>query len=36
MPTNLNPPRLLVVMAHPDDCEFLVAGTLLQLKELGC
>lgn len=27
--------RLLVVMAHPDDCEFLVAGTLHQLKAVG-
>jgi N-acetylglucosamine malate deacetylase 1 len=28
-------PRLLAVMAHPDDCEFLVAGTLFQLKDQG-
>jgi LmbE family N-acetylglucosaminyl deacetylase len=27
--------RLLVVMAHPDDCEFLVGGTLFHLKKLG-
>ncbi len=28
-------PRLLAVMAHPDDCEILVGGTLFQLKDLG-
>src|SRR5208283_1575906 len=28
-------PRLLVVMAHPDDAEMLVGGTLFHLKELG-
>ena len=28
-------PRLLVVMAHPDDCEILVGGTLFHLKDLG-
>ncbi|HTS69309.1 MAG TPA: PIG-L family deacetylase [Terriglobia bacterium] len=28
-------PRLLVVMAHPDDTEFLVGGTLFHLKDLG-
>jgi LmbE family N-acetylglucosaminyl deacetylase len=28
-------PRLLVVMAHPDDAEMLVAGTLFHLKDLG-
>lgn len=28
------PPRLLTVMAHPDDAELLVAGTLFHLKEL--
>ncbi len=27
--------RLLVVMAHPDDAEILVGGTLFQLKALG-
>jgi len=32
---NESAPRLLVMMAHPDDCEFLVAGTLLQLKSVG-
>jgi LmbE family N-acetylglucosaminyl deacetylase len=35
MSTNLKAPRLLVVTAHPDDCEFLVGGTLFHLKELG-
>jgi N-acetylglucosamine malate deacetylase 1 len=29
------PPRLLTVMAHPDDAELLVGGTLFHLKELG-
>src|SRR5271157_2321877 len=28
-------PRLLVVMAHPDDAEMLVGGTLFHLKDLG-
>jgi N-acetylglucosamine malate deacetylase 1 len=28
-------PRLLTVMAHPDDAELLVGGTLLLLKKLG-
>jgi len=28
-------PRLLVVMAHPDDTEFLVGGALFHLKDLG-
>lgn len=28
-------PRLLTVMAHPDDAELLVGGILLHLKELG-
>lgn len=28
-------PRLLVVMAHPDDAEMLVAGTLFHLKDRG-
>jgi len=32
---DLKLPRLLVVMAHPDDCEILVGGTLFHLKELG-
>jgi len=27
--------RLLAMMAHPDDAEFLVAGTLFHLKSLG-
>lgn len=29
------PSRLLVVMAHPDDAEILVGGTLFHLKSLG-
>lgn len=29
------PLRMLAVMAHPDDCEFLAAGTMFQLKDLG-
>lgn len=28
-------PSLLAVMAHPDDAEILIGGTLLHLKELG-
>lgn len=28
-------PRLLAVMAHPDDAEILVGGTLFHLKKLG-
>ena len=28
-------PRLLVVMAHPDDAEMVVGGTLFHLKDLG-
>ena len=28
-------PRLLAVMAHPDDAEFLIGGTLFHLKALG-
>jgi LmbE family N-acetylglucosaminyl deacetylase len=35
MSPDLKVPRLLVVMAHPDDCEILVGGTLFHLKELG-
>jgi N-acetylglucosamine malate deacetylase 1 len=30
------PPRVLAVMAHPDDAEILVGGTLLLLKQVGC
>jgi N-acetylglucosamine malate deacetylase 1 len=29
------PPRLLAVMAHPDDAEILVGGTLCRLRALG-
>jgi LmbE family N-acetylglucosaminyl deacetylase len=35
MPSELKAPRLLVCMAHPDDCAMLVGGTLFHLKELG-
>jgi N-acetylglucosamine malate deacetylase 1 len=35
MSTESKSPRLLAVMAHPDDAEILVGGTLFQLKELG-
>jgi LmbE family N-acetylglucosaminyl deacetylase len=35
MPQDAKAPRLLVVMAHPDDCEILVGGTLFHLKERG-
>ena len=35
MSTESKVPRLLVVMAHPDDCEILVGGTLFHLKDLG-
>ncbi|HEU0184908.1 MAG TPA: PIG-L family deacetylase [Blastocatellia bacterium] len=29
------PPRLLAAMAHPDDAEILIGGTLFHLKSLG-
>ena len=29
------PPRAMCVAAHPDDIEFLMAGTLLLLAERG-
>lgn len=29
------PPRALAVAAHPDDIEYVMAGTLLRLKEVG-
>src|SRR5580704_14716963 len=35
MSSDSKSPRLLVVMAHPDDAEILVGGTLFHLKELG-
>lgn len=35
MAEHRRPPRLLTVMAHPDDAELLVGGTLFHLKELG-
>ena len=35
MPSDTRVPRLLAVMAHPDDAEILVGGTLFHLKALG-
>jgi LmbE family N-acetylglucosaminyl deacetylase len=35
MTSEAKPRRVLAVMAHPDDCEFLVGGTLFHLKDLG-
>jgi LmbE family N-acetylglucosaminyl deacetylase len=35
MSPDSKPLRLLAFMAHPDDAEMLVAGTLFHLKELG-
>jgi LmbE family N-acetylglucosaminyl deacetylase len=35
MPEETRAPRALAVMAHPDDAEILVAGTLFHLKALG-
>ncbi len=35
MATDSKSNRLLVVMAHPDDAEMLVGGTLFHLKDLG-
>ncbi len=35
MSTDAKSRRLLVAMAHPDDTEILVGGTLFHLKELG-
>ena len=35
MPANPQVPRLLAVMAHPDDTEIFVGGTLFHLKDLG-
>lgn len=31
----MNPRSVLAIMAHPDDIEFMAAGTLLRLGELG-
>ena len=31
-----HPPVVLAAAAHPDDIEFLFAGTLLSLKQAGC
>ncbi len=33
---NSRPPVVLAAVAHPDDIEFLFAGTLLLLKDAGC
>ncbi len=35
MPSDQRIPRVLAVMAHPDDTEILVGGTLFHLKGLG-
>ena len=35
MPCAQRVPRLLAAMAHPDDAEILVGGTLFHLKELA-
>ena len=32
----MTPLRTLALMAHPDDAEFLCAGTLIRLAEAGC
>ncbi|MDA0255624.1 MAG: PIG-L family deacetylase, partial [Planctomycetota bacterium] len=34
MPTPA-PPAALAIVAHPDDIEFVAAGTLLRLREVG-
>ena len=36
MSTEERRPRVLAAMAHPDDAEILVGGTLFLLKDLGC
>jgi LmbE family N-acetylglucosaminyl deacetylase len=28
--------KVLAAAAHPDDIEFMMAGTLLRLKDAGC
>jgi LmbE family N-acetylglucosaminyl deacetylase len=33
---NTSPPVVLAAAAHPDDIEFMMAGTLLRLKDAGC
>lgn len=35
MPSDMRVPRLVAMMAHPDDAEIIVGGTLFHLKELG-
>jgi LmbE family N-acetylglucosaminyl deacetylase len=35
MMNDQRPPRLLVVMAHPDDAEILIGGTLFHLNSFG-
>lgn len=32
----MNPCKVLAAAAHPDDIEFMMAGTLLRLKDAGC
>ena len=36
MSNRSRPPVVLAIAAHPDDIEFMAAGTLLLLKEAGC
>jgi len=36
MSKNSKPPVVLAIGAHPDDIEFMAAGTLLLLKQAGC
>src|ERR1700679_1036188 len=36
MSKKLKPPVVLAIAAHPDDIEFMAAGTLLLLKQAGC
>jgi len=36
MNKKLKPPVVLAIAAHPDDIEFMAAGTLLLLKQAGC
>jgi len=36
MEASMDPPVVLAAASHPDDIEFLFAGTLLLLKQAGC